>query len=985
MEVLRRDFQYLVDLDLASSSKIEVKGYEIYLVEQWILERRLGTIITSFTGNNNHTLQAIKLTIAKDENYWPVKLKKYLNELIKFHHAKLKAFHSEGYLFVTNLSSFYSDTNLNIRQINPIYSVDDYIPFPVNYRQFEANFNLKRLNCGGRSALLFSDPPKASEDKFFSMYKVHEGIPIVYAIKELVMLVQIALYYFDAINPTYCDGILCNKTQDAIDKWWLTIGGKFFGSVPKDGILGPKTVAAILSVLIACKLRLNLITSDSSKDPFDIITFKLSIYHFQKNTCKFKNQSWLLDVATFNKLIAITDEKLNYDNLLKFKKAVNKTVNDISRRSNRVNNINIETLNIDELKLNAHGKRLDYLFLGKGRPQVLTNVLLDIYYTQKKYIDKPETRFFEHLGNEIGSSNNSLDIQNPPNIKAVPLNSDPLTTHAESSSYAPMKGTAVNYMNAIKNVATQKRKGVGEVPQGSLRNMTRDNYRPVITANSFRSPPADEKYNDELGLRGTPIGSPQDQTFQYIQQQPSVQRQTHILQVQDQQQQQSPQQQSQQQQQQQQQSPHHHHHHHHRHHHSHSHGHHHHHGLRTNKFFDDLPNNGRETFSSNNPLKSGVGKIKNLHARTKSIPLKILTNEAEDDDNEVLENGISKDINDNIIDIDILMSPQSPLTPMADRAHFGSPLQETFVPIDDTRLLVSVNGRRPSYTSSNESDSDPYENRSYYANSNASIEGMLDEGSLANKQQNEASYSQNITNALNRRSSVPLISSDINAKMIGYDYETITGLIDNNGHIFDRKERRRSFSTVEDCLLLWKNDFEVPVEVLAKVCINTKINYLRTLKNAQAYGHSLSGKEQVDDQKKNMSFLQNNKLRRTSTDSKGSIASTSLGSLLPTNLASTIKKFSFAQFVSYLQQSQYTLIKKIEILHKNLNTAFQFKRIYESKRAEIDSLISKLKYEVRILKIRVRDVDDSSNELTSKINSLKEIKQVNEKVDEARL
>lgn len=438
----------LIEAGLASLLPIAVDGYEMYLVEQWLLERNIGTILTTFTGNTAHTLQATKVEITSDSSLWPPRFVKYLAELRTVQHAKLKEFGTEGLLFVTNLASFQLEENLNILFMDPVYPEStDHIPVPLNYARFEANFNLKRLGCAGRSALLFSDPPKASADKFYSIYKVHEQVPIIYGVKAMVMLVQIALYYFDLLNPMYCDGILCRRTQLAAQKWWNLFGSSVLGPPPEDGALGPKTVAAILSVLVSCRLRLNLVTSDNCKDPFDILAFKKAIYQFQKSIKGAREKSWLLDTVTFARLMEASDEKLAYDNLLKLKKAVNKTVNDISRK-NRISNISIETTNIDELKLNLHGKRLEYLFLNRGRKPRLNNEILELYSQRQRTRDGIELR----TEPPKNASRNTVKTSSSEHVTQGLLTSQDIA--GSPANVLPLIESTDGLMSALKNAAT---------------------------------------------------------------------------------------------------------------------------------------------------------------------------------------------------------------------------------------------------------------------------------------------------------------------------------------------------------------------------------------------------------------------------------------------------------------------------------------------------------------------------------------------------
>lgn len=851
VDFLKRDFDGLVDQGIAHYGPLEVKGYEIYLVEQWILERKIGSIITAFTGDSAHVLKAIRLVITKNESIWPVKFKRYLNELIKLQHAKLKSVGDEGYLFVTNLASFYSNNDLNIRQINPVYKDIKGIPFPVNYSNFETNFNLKRFNCGGRSALLFSCPPKATEDKFSSMYKIDVNVPISYSVKELVMLVQVALYYFDAINPIYCDGILCNKTEEAIHKWWETIGKQFFGSTPKDGILGPKTVAAILSVLLSCKLRLNLITSDNSKDPFDIISFKMSIYHFQKSNCKQKQPSWLLDDQTFAKLISITNDKLTYDNILKFKKAVNKTVNDISGRGSRINNVSIETTNIDELKLNLHGKRLDYLFLGKGHPSSLTNALLDIYHQQKKYVNK-ESKMLDSLSGE--SSNIPMGSASLSKLK--------LADSFENETNPSKLVSASSYINAFKNAATQRKQKIND--SKFYPSKREKSSQPIMRARVNRD-------GELLPLPGVVSGSSsshhsksntsQVSTASKVSTSPSVTSLARLSESSNV-------------------------------------------SLtpKTSKYDDNY---------SNNPIKSGVERIRNLHTRSKSIPLKILTNEDE------YEAEVLHEPMDNIVEINV--SPKTPKP--GHHLNLDSPIHEKIA------AITSPVQHPLSLTE---------DNHSFH---NTLMECIIERDSYIG---NEDKFISEFNRKLNRRTSFPFIYQELNSNHVSYDYDYITTIKGRAEEL--PLKRSYSMSTIDASLFLWNYPFESPIDGLASKYIRAKARE----------NHIADALEPAPEEK----------------SSKAPIKSHSSTSLASLNSVVAPSNPELANVVHYIQLCQVVLVKKIDHLVKGLSAGSKFSKLHGNKIVEIDSLASKLKYEVRVLKTRVREVQELSNELDAKVEGL---------------
>ncbi|KAK6455232.1 uncharacterized protein RJT20DRAFT_129967 [Scheffersomyces xylosifermentans] len=319
-----------------------ISGFDIYLVEQWVNDRKIGTVISTFTGNPSSKVAVVRFTIMKKQSkYYPVRFQEYLNELM-LNHSKIKQmdennlaqtvtntrasvgdislsnssfngslaslstadFSTNEVCFVTNLSSLPSNLNLI-----PIASGD---PRTIE-TAFVINSDLKKLQCSGRSVSLVTDKMSdANEDKFRQMYKIYNvNIPVKFAIRELVNVIQICLFYFDLLDPKYCDGLLCNKTEEAILNWWNLIGLPHFNIKPnpKQGVLPSRTVAAIISLVLSIKLRLQLIGGcDVPKDAFDFENFMLSIGQFQKQYKLEKRHK--LDLETLNKLFTVTNAKL---------------------------------------------------------------------------------------------------------------------------------------------------------------------------------------------------------------------------------------------------------------------------------------------------------------------------------------------------------------------------------------------------------------------------------------------------------------------------------------------------------------------------------------------------------------------------------------------------------------------------------------------------------------------------------------------------
>lgn len=378
---------------------VAVQGFEIYIVEQWACERKHGTIITSYTGDSSNVIKAGKVVVPKDTSKWCDKFIEFFNE-ISDTGAKIKSTEA-GLLFVTNLSSFPSKYNL--------------LPIPCGdmkqiWGMFVVNLNLRRMNCGGRSALLLSNPTDACGDKFRQIYKTHPNVDIEYSAKELVTLVQICLVYFKLLDPNYVDGLLCNFTEKKIKEWWASYGETYFGIKPKDGMLGPTTVAAILGLVLSCYFRLDMVGSDFPKEPFNYFNFIIAVGKFQKQYGL--ERSWYLDEQTVEKLFKVTSTKSSSD-ISKLKNAVKSTVKDIYGKSSTIE-LAKDVLTSDLEKsikyFNCSG-RLSYLWYFKGHVEDLKG----FDYTSNDLIDKSKLR--SQVSDKLKNLRNSNNPSKKPKSK----------------------------------------------------------------------------------------------------------------------------------------------------------------------------------------------------------------------------------------------------------------------------------------------------------------------------------------------------------------------------------------------------------------------------------------------------------------------------------------------------------------------------------------------------------------------------------------
>lgn len=295
-----------------------VSGLDIYLVEQWVIDRKVGLVVAAYTGNEDNKARAIKFSVEmKQTRHYPVKFQEYLNWLA-VNHARMKLKESPNLdskvclneedgevCFVTNLASL------------PLYL--NLIPIPGgDTREVATNFvinsNLKRLRCSGRLMLLVAlKLSDANVDKFRQIYRIgNPNIPVRFAVRELVNVIQISLWYFGFLDIKYADGLLCRKTEEAIANWWTRVAMVYLRKLKRppesEGSLPADTVAAIIGVVLLCRMRLNMAGCDVPKDPFDFENFIHAIFQFQRQ--KGLLQTKKLDAETMQKLFELTSNKV---------------------------------------------------------------------------------------------------------------------------------------------------------------------------------------------------------------------------------------------------------------------------------------------------------------------------------------------------------------------------------------------------------------------------------------------------------------------------------------------------------------------------------------------------------------------------------------------------------------------------------------------------------------------------------------------------
>ena len=345
--------------------KAVLRGYELYLVEQWACSRQSPTlVIATYTGDERHSIVVGVLSVPADENAWSSRLRVFF-KAIQQYHARPKET-KFGELMVTNLSSFPSAFT-----VIPVPGGD----IKKHQKTFMVNEDLKRLQCSGRSGLTLSEPAPSTQAKFYQLYKVSDRIAFPQAVLELVKLCQVALFLFGYLDQEYMDGLLCDVTETAIRNWWTEIGAEYYNMEPSDGILGPTTVSALLGTLMGARNRLHHYGAPVSKDVFDVEGTRRGISSFQKY--QKLDRTRRLDRQTLLKLQAITAKAAAGEGW-GVPKAVKSTVAEFGgKRGEIVMGMvsgkdrggigEIETLDIDKFIALASGERAKWLWHGKPR------------------------------------------------------------------------------------------------------------------------------------------------------------------------------------------------------------------------------------------------------------------------------------------------------------------------------------------------------------------------------------------------------------------------------------------------------------------------------------------------------------------------------------------------------------------------------------------------------------------------------------------
>ncbi|KAI8332401.1 hypothetical protein BC941DRAFT_436569 [Chlamydoabsidia padenii] len=311
-------------LDVAShcglgilEEETELEGYRIYVVEQWICDRKThSNTVKVFTGDKSHKIKVcvIGITTADLQHARP-DVKRLFSNLTPLKYKST----SKGQILLTDPSELPYDMDM---VLIPDGDYDRWI------RQACVNINLRRTNCTGRSAFNLRKPNPASEEKFRSLYKIADAVDFEDAVINLVTLAQTALYLFNLLRRDCVDGLICDETNAAFGEFYRKYQPcKGSTYTLKEPWMEPHLLTSLITKLVVCRNKLHSYNVTTVKDPFaDWEEFSMDIGTYQQ--MKGLRQTKVIDLDTLNRL----DEY--HMGPLRVRKAIKSKLDDISGINN---------------------------------------------------------------------------------------------------------------------------------------------------------------------------------------------------------------------------------------------------------------------------------------------------------------------------------------------------------------------------------------------------------------------------------------------------------------------------------------------------------------------------------------------------------------------------------------------------------------------------------------------------------------------------
>ncbi|KAG0251705.1 hypothetical protein BG011_007432 [Mortierella polycephala] len=345
------------------TTEARLEGYQIYLVEQWAIERnREVATAVSFTGDPVHRIQVVAITILQQDVSCP-RLEKVFEKLRKEgarpKEARMTPY---GQLFVTNLSLFAS--SLNIVQVPQGIGASSAGDFDLHQRRFYLNLNLRRMGCSGRSALTSKPPSDAQREKFNQLYRISDSTNFEDTVIRLVNLVQNCLYIFGLFKLSDVDGLLCNATETGLDAFYNTfLSSKFQKFASPDNVLDPNVLAGMFSKMSNVRGKLQHLVNNVPKDPFaEPTAFINAVKAFQIKKPDLK--ACFLDLKTVEAINTAYQSSFNPQGL-KVHKVLKSKIEDFSGMT--VINPEGETTDLEVFAKHIHSESLKQVWRGKPK------------------------------------------------------------------------------------------------------------------------------------------------------------------------------------------------------------------------------------------------------------------------------------------------------------------------------------------------------------------------------------------------------------------------------------------------------------------------------------------------------------------------------------------------------------------------------------------------------------------------------------------
>ncbi|KAI1317759.1 hypothetical protein EDD11_007933 [Mortierella claussenii] len=378
------------------STEAKLEGYQIYLVEQWAIERnREVATAVSFTGDPVHKIQVVAITIEQPDVSCP-RLEKVFERL-----REEKARPKEtpyGQLFVTNLSLFASSLNIVL--------VPHEGDFDLYQRRFYLNLNLRRMGCSGRSALTSKSPSDAQREKFNQLYRISDSTDFEETVIRLVNLVQNCLCIFGFFKLSDVDGLLCNATKTGLDEFYDTFLSTKFQKFPSDNALDPSVLAGMFSKLSNVRGKLQHLVNNVPKDPFaepEAFLSAVKVFQLKKPDLK----ACFLNPKTVDAITAAYQSSFNPQGL-KVHKVLKSKIEDFSGMA--AVNPEGETIDLEVFAKHIHTDSLKQVWRGKPKhkPDMADALANGDWLTGGKELGKSLVRGLAKTTRETKNASQSL-------------------------------------------------------------------------------------------------------------------------------------------------------------------------------------------------------------------------------------------------------------------------------------------------------------------------------------------------------------------------------------------------------------------------------------------------------------------------------------------------------------------------------------------------------------------------------------------------